>query len=607
MNKLAIWSWLSRLFHSFSLKQRIWFTFVILITVGMVATGSIAYLIASKEIQRNAMQSSQDTVNQSAQIVNERLKNIGTAVRALMFSDAFKQLMKDVQNKDSTSYYKSLTALQYVFNQVKFNDSMIESILIATPIGDFYPTSSARNISNSFYESDMFKQFKLLKRGFWSTGHVDPFFTGKQRVISLVAEGVSEDSIMLNEPTNVYVVINVKEDDLRELFMDNLSDPNKHYYFVDSQGEDINYADRIQDKAFIQRPDFVHQLTNDSKGSFFFKDKDRNNYLVNYARLDVKDDWMIVSVQAKDKLLAKLNGIKQATTLVTIGFVLVSLFITNNLTLLLLKPLFRLQKLMKRVEENDLEVRFESEYKDEVSQVGFRFNRMLDEIKQLIADVTNRERDKRKAEIKALTAQMDPHFFYNTLNTIYCKSVLGENEDVNEMILALSNMFQLSLSGGRDLIPLADELDHVRQYLAIQQRSYENLFVFQMEVEPELLACLVPKIMIQPLIENSILHGFKDMTSGGEIQLRARTEDEWLHITVEDNGHGLVPERLLQSMMHPMTSKHGYALRNIYTRLQLYYGTEQRMEIGMNAFGGAQIDLWLPRYEKEEDFHGPTN
>ncbi|KRE83967.1 histidine kinase [Paenibacillus sp. Soil766] len=607
MNKQAVWSWLPRLFHSFSLKQRIWFTFVILITVGLVATGSIAYLIASKEIQGNAMQSSQDTVNQSAQIVNERLKNIGTAVRSLMFSDAFKQLMKDVQNKDNSNYYKYLTAFQYVFSQVKFNDSMIESILIATPIGDFYPTSSVRNSTNSFYKSEMYEQFQLLKRGFWSKGHVDPFFTGNQKVISLVAEGVSDDSYIANQSTNVYVVINVKEDDLRDLFMDNLSDTNKHYYFVDSQGEDVNYADRTQDKALIQRPDFVHQMTEASKGSFFYRDQDRQDYLVNYARLDVKDDWMIVGVQAKATLLAKLNGIKQATTFVTIGFVVISLFITNNLTLLLLKPLFRLQKLMKRVEENDLEVRFESVYQDEVSQVGFRFNRMLDEIKQLIADVRNRERDKRRAEIKALTAQMDPHFFYNTLNTIYCKSVLGENDDVNEMILALSNMFQLSLSGGRDLITLADELDHVRQYLAIQQRSYENLFVCRIEVDPELHTILVPKIMIQPLIENSILHGFKDRTAGGEIQLTARAEGEWLHITAQDNGQGLVPEILLQSMTNPTTSKHGYALRNIYTRLQLYYGTEQRMEITTNAWGGAEIDLWLPRYEKEEDFHGPSN
>ncbi|KRE40734.1 sensor histidine kinase [Paenibacillus sp. Soil724D2] len=602
MNKSRMWSPIQKIFHSFSLKQRIWLTFVVLITLGLMATGSIAYLIASKEIQRNALQSSQDTVNQSAQIVNERLKNIGIAVRALMFSDAFKQLMKDVQANDRSSYYKSLTSLQYVFSQVKFNDSMIDSILIATPFGDFYPTSSVRNTANSFYKSDMYEHFKQLNRGFWSKGHVDPFFTGKQRVISLVTEGVGEDSFMVYEPTNVYVVVNVKEDDLRDLFMENLTKTNKQYYFIDAKGEDVNYSDRTSKDHFIQKPAFFEQLSDQMKGSFFYTN-DKKDYLVNYSRLDVKDDWMIVSVQAKDELLAKLNGIKRATTYVIIGFIILSLFITNNLTYLLLKPLYRLQRLMKRVEENDLSVRFESVYKDEVSQVGFRFNRMLDEIKQLIEDVKNRERDKRKAEIKALSAQMDPHFFYNTLNTIYCKSVLGENDDVNEMILALSQMFQLSLNGGRDLITLGDELEHVRQYLAIQQRSYENLFVCQFEVEPELLTCLVPKIMIQPLVENCILHGFKDMTSGGEIQIRVRTEGDWLYITVEDNGHGLVPEKLLQGIVHPTTSKHGYALRNIYTRLQLYFGDQQRMEITNNDLGAARIELWIPSYEGEEDFH----
>ncbi|NQX68714.1 sensor histidine kinase [Paenibacillus alba] len=605
MNKQAVWSLIPRMFHSFSLKQRIWFTFVVLITLGLMATGSIAYFIASKEIQRNALQSSQDTVNQSAQIVNERLKNIGIAVRALMFSDAFKQLMKDVQSDDRSSYYKSLTALQYVFSQVKFNDSMIESILIATPIGDFYPTSSVRNTSNSFYKSEMYEHFQQLKRGFWSKGHVDPFFTGKQRVISLVTEGVGEDSFMVYEPTNVFVVVNVKEDDLRDLFMQNLSQTNKKYYFIDSQGEDVNYADRTREGDFIQKPTFVEQLSKEMKGSFFYSN-DKKDYLVNYSRLEVKDDWMIVGVQAKDELLAKLNGIKRATTYVILGFILLSLFIANNLTYLLLKPLFRLQKLMKRVEENDLSVRFESVYKDEVSQVGFRFNSMLDEIKQLIEDVKNRERDKRKAEIKALSAQMDPHFFYNTLNTIYCKSVLGENEDVNEMILALSQMFQISLSGGRDLITLEEELDHVRQYLAIQQRSYEHLFVCHFEIEEPLLKCLVPKIMIQPLIENCILHGFKDMTSGGEIRLTIETDGDWLHIAVEDNGQGLIPEKLRQSIAHIASSKHGYALRNIYTRLQLYYGERHRMEIASNEQGGALIELWLPSYVSEEEFHEST-
>lgn len=601
----TLWSQLSRMFHSFSLKQRIWLTFVVLITLGLMATGSIAYLIASQEIQRNAIQSSQDTVNQSSQIVNERLKNIGIAIRALMFNDAFKQLMKDVENRDTSSYYKSLTALQYVFSQVKFNDSMIESILIATPIGDFYPTSSVRNKANSFYQSDMYEHFQKLKRGFWSKGHVDPFFTGNQKVISLVVEGVSEYSFLGYEPTDVYVVVNVKEEALGDLYMANLSKTNKRYAFIDAGGESVIYGDQSGDGSFNQEPVFMAQFSDESKGSFFYS-HDQKDFLVNYSRLDVKDDWLMVSIQAKDDLLAKLTNIKKATTYAILGFILVSLFIANNLTQLLLKPLFRLQKLMKKVEDNDLTVRFESAYKDEVSQVGFRFNRMLDEIKQLIEDVKNRERDKRKAEIKALSAQMDPHFFYNTLNTIYCKSVLGENDDVNEMILALSQMFQLSLSGGRDIITLGDELDHVRQYLAIQMRSYENLFECRIEVEEALLTCLVPKIMIQPLVENSILHGFKDMTSGGELELTIRSDGDWLHIRVEDNGQGLVPEKLRQSIVHPTTSKHGYALRNIYTRLQLYYGDRQRMEITNKDRGGACIELWLPCYGSEEEFHEST-
>ncbi|MGO4345891.1 sensor histidine kinase [Paenibacillus sp. MCAF9] len=585
-------TFVKKLYYSLSLKHRIWLTFVVLIMFGLTATGGIAYWIASKEIQRNALKTSQDTVNQSAQIVNERLKNIGIAVRALMFSDPFKQVMTDAQNNDRDHYYNTWTSLQGVFSQVKFNDSMIDSILIASPIGDYYHTSNVRDTANSFYDSDLYKHFKEIKRGFWTKGHKDAFFMDKQDVISLVVEGVNE---LGEKRSNVYVVINVKQDDLYELFMENLSTAEKQYYFVDSAGEDVNLDNRSsQEDQLTKHSSFTKQLTDEMMGSFFYKDK-KKEYLVNYARLEVKNDWMIVGIQSKSDLLAKLNGIKKATIYVILGLMVLSLFIANNLIYLLLKPLYSLQRLMKRVEENDLNVRFESEYKDEVSQVGFRFNRMLDEIKQLIEDVKVRESEKRKAEIKALSAQMDPHFFYNTLNTIYCKSVLGENKDVNEMILALSQMFQLSLSGGRDLITLKDELDHVRKYLAIQQISYEELFVCHIEVQPELLACGIPKVVIQPLVENSILHGFQDRESGGEIYINAQSEEDWLHLTVEDNGTGLVPEQLMASIIHPTTMDEGYALRNIYHRLQLYYGDQQRMIISNNDSGGGRIEIWIPK------------
>ncbi|MBB3111509.1 two-component system sensor histidine kinase YesM [Paenibacillus phyllosphaerae] len=595
---------LQRFFYSISFTKRLWLSFVLLITLSLVSAGTIAYLIAAREIQQTAFQSSRDTVNQSAQIVSERMKNIGTAVRALMFSDAFQDMMLDVKQNDKSGYYKWLSLLQPAFSQVKFNDAMIHSVLIATPIGDFYPTSNVRSAEHSFYESELYAQFKSQGRGLWTKGHTDPFFKDGERVISLVAEGVLDLSDQVQN-LDVFVVVNVKEGDLVDLFMDYLSQSDKEYAFLDASGGEVASAgqSRSSTYGFLTDSDFGKQITAEASGSFFYRHG--GEYLVNFSRLPVKEDWMIVGVQSKEKLLAKLNGIKRSTTYVILGFVLLSLIIANRLTYVLLRPLLRLQRVMKRVEENDLEVRFESPYVDEVSQVGYRFNRMLDEIGQLISDVRIREREKRKAEFKALTAQMDPHFFYNTLHTIYCKSVLGENDDAGEMILALSQMFQLSLSGGRDRITLREELDHVSQYIAIQQKSYEGLFHYRMEADPELLDCLVPKIMLQPLVENSILHGFRDRSAGGEIRVTATLQAGLLQLIVEDNGEGFDPARVQAAMDAPPGGKHGYALRNIVQRLQLFYGEEAvSFQLENNDLGGARIVVRFPREEGGQDHDG---
>jgi two-component system sensor histidine kinase YesM len=307
-------------------------------------------------------------------------------------------------------------------------------------------------------------------------------------------------------------------------------------------------------------------------------------------------------VQSKDQLLREVSQIKQTAYLTMLGFVLLSLLFANKLTTVLLRPLYKLQTLMRRVEDNDLSVRFESKFQDEVAQVGSRFNRMLDEITRLIEDVRKGETEKRRSEMKALTAQMNPHFFYNTLNTIYCKSVLGENEDASAMILALSEMFQLSLNAGKELIPLQDELRHAEQYVAIQQISYENLFLYASEVEEEqLLQCLVPKIILQPLVENSILHGFRNRRSGGEIRVTVKSGDGILRLTVEDNGEGIPSAKATDSpsVENRPRSRHGYALPNITHRLQLYFGNEAGMAMTSRPGEGTSVEIWLPIVEEE--------
>src|SRR5690606_5176558 len=196
--------------------------------------------------------------------------------------------------------------------------------------------------------------------------------------------------------------------------------------------------------------------------------------------------------------------------------IFVAVMLSKMLMAFLMRPIHKLMTLMRKVESNNLSVRFEGEHADEFSRLGMRFNMMVEEINKLIETIKLAEKEKRTAEVKALQAHISPHFLYNTLNTIYFKCELGHNEDVGEMMLALSRMFQLGLNDGNAITTLEKEISHVEQYMLIQQRCYTGKFEYEINVENEQLYQLpILKVMLQPLVENSILHGFKNMRTGG--------------------------------------------------------------------------------------------
>ncbi len=580
-------------FYGLSFRSRVWLTFVLLITLAVSANGTISYLIAANVVQKNAFQLSEDAINRTAQVVDQRLRNITVSMMSLTISYPFKEMMKDVASAKTNRYYQHLSDLQHVFSQIRFYDDFVQSILIATPIGDFYTTTSIRLTEHSFYESDLYKQAKIEKRPFWVPRHEDTFFSEREQTVSLVLGTIGE---IPNQDYDVYVVVNVNERELYRLIAESLytTEDRLDYMFINEDGREVVRFPLYAATDDQWRASFLERLHEDQTGYFFYTLNGKKS-LINYAQVEVGGNWVLLGVQSKERLLAQVNGIKRSTLYALFGCLLLSLFVSGRLTRLLLKPLYKLQELMKRVEHNDLNVRFSSPYRDEVAQVGFRFNRMLDEIKRLIQDVKDGETEKRKAEIKALTAQMDPHFLYNTLNTIYCKSELGANDDVNDMILSLAHMFQLGLSGGRDWVALEDEIAHMRMYLAIQLKCYETLFDYRLEIGSKVnLSSIVPKILLQPLVENAIIHGFQNIENGGHIDIAIDTEAEQLVLSIKDNGCGMDVEEVYHSMHQAATSKKGYALRNIAHRLQLYYGEQARMELYSEPGRGSVVVLRLP-------------
>lgn len=581
-------------YYRLSLRRRLWISFLLLTVFSIALTGLMSYWIAFRSTEKEAFISSQNTLNKSARVLDEKLRHIIVTTSAMMLSDAFKYAMEDVYTHNTGAYYTRLSAMQIPLGQMKLIEPSIQSVLIYTPVGELYATTDHRNGQNSFKETLFSRYLSSNDRVIWVGDHEDPLFLGNQRVISLIMKPITDVYV-----SDAYVVVNVKEDAIRSAITDDLIDQADHFFLVSRSGETV-LPFGSQTSSFQRDPAFMKLVQSGQRG-FFNYNMGGTPYLVNYSRLTLSDNWTLVSVQPQSELLRQVNQIKSTTLLIMLCCAILALLLSNVISGFLLKPLHKLQGLMKRVEQNHLGVRFTSKYEDEVTQVGLKFNRMLEQISSLIEDVKEAESEKRKMEVKALQAHIEPHFLYNTLNTIIWKSETSQNRDVTEMISSLSMLFQLGLNGGNDMTTLAKEIDHVSQYLMLQQKCYEGLFEYTIEVEDEaLLDIPVLKIMLQPLAENSILHGFREIERQGNIRISVTSSETHLQLRVEDNGAGMNVQAAYADMRVEQPHRKSYALRNVYERLRLQYGSKADISLHSEPYISTSVTLTIPMTRGDE-------
>ncbi len=542
--------------------------------LSILVTGGFSYYITSTIIENNAMKLTQDTVVQSAQIVDEKLGKLMLVMMTFMISEPFQNIMDDVSAGEDKRYFTHLSNLDNAFSQARIAEPLIHSIYISTPIGEFYPLAINRNRQTVFNETPLFERFNLEKRNIWVEGHEDMLFSGKNRVISLILEPIIDNTINVKD---VYVVVNIREDGIRKLLgTETVGGSSRFLLNAEATLVGLEQNPLVMEAV---NSGLMGDIIKDEPTGYTSYELENDSYLLNYARLGI-NDWTVMAIQSKDHVLRDMIYVKWMILFITVCCFVVTVFVSGAFTRYLLKPLHGLQQVMKRVENNDLSARFKSKNEDELAQVGFRFNRMLAQIVLLIDEVKLAESNKRAAEIKALSAQMDPHFLYNALNTIYWKLKLKQVDQSLQMVVSLSRLFQLGLNKGNEITTLDKELQHVRQYLELQTYCYENLFEYDIRVrESSLMEMPVPRIMLQPLVENSIQHGFQDMESGGLITIDIDIDSELGHwtLSVQDNGCGMEIETI--HSLQRQDPERGYAIGNLKSRLQLYYGDHAELNI----------------------------
>lgn len=585
---------MKRLFRTMSLKRRLWVSFVLLTVVCISVTGTYVSVFFSREMESQAVKTSQETLGKTAQVLDERLRNIVVSVSTLMMGEPFQRTMRDVQSRNAKDYYNRLSHMQTPFAQLMLTEQSIDSVLIRTPIGDFYPTENRRNGAVEFADTSVAEAIAHAKEPWstlWVRGHADELFGRGRPVVSLVMKPLFD----LQLP-GVYVVVNVREDHLLDLIEAHLQEGSLKRHVADLNGRGV----------FSSVPELSEtggrlfdRTAGGKRGNFNYISESGETYLVSYAALGMNPDWVLIGYQSKSQLLAPVAQMRWTILTIMGACIVLALILSSMLSELLLKPLFKLRNLMLMVEQNRLDVRFESPFEDEIGQVGRKFNRMLEQIGELIEEVKAKEQEKRYSEIKALQAQIDPHFLYNTLNTIYWKSEMEEQQAVSEMIVALSLLFRLGLNNGKEITTLRQELNHAEQYLKLQAMCYPDLFRYEIFCEDEgLLDVPILKILLQPLAENSILHGFQELNRPGLIRIEAASEGDRLTLTVTDNGVGMDAERV-ERMMDGTDAEGAtsYALSNVRARLALYYGPHASVKLSSEPGVRTSVKLTIPVQE----------
>ncbi len=311
--------------------------------------------------------------------------------------------------------------------------------------------------------------------------------------------------------------------------------------------------------------------------------------------------WKLIGVAPRQAV--SLNSFKTQLLVVFVAaFILFLMSLTNSyISSRITTPIRKLELSVNEIEKGNLNAKVDAEGSYEIRHLGQSVQNMAKQIQVLMADVVSEHEKKRKQEFDTLQSQINPHFLYNTLDIIVWMIENEKPDQAVKAVTALARFFRISLSRGRSIITVKDELEHVRNYLMIQHMRFKNRFSYIIEAEDEVLELASLKLMLQPLVENAIYHGMEFMDGDGEIVIAAWKEKGDLYLKVSDNGLGMTEEQveqLFSDKPHSGSSRgSGIGVKNVNERIRLYFGSEYGLSIESEPDEGTTVTIHLPAVE----------
>jgi len=572
------------------LKTKLIASFVLLGIIPLLVLFSFTYSAYERVMNRNALnylQNVTDDIERGVATYFHDIINI-MELQNTYYVLQYVKLNNLGHRELATRYAYRITENLDYLRQTK---SDLEDIVITTSggialstIGEYYvnPATNAiyQRLKNSRQTEVYFVPTHLSRFG-------DDVFTVAEPIIE-------EDGVNLGF---------ISEDVSDRLFRDatlgvNLGE-NGYILVVDQTGRIVFAPDNKQIGQSASSLFPIDRIRAARSGSFTTWTQGRPN-LVSF-RTDALSGWTFVSISPRDEIVSGIAQVRVAAVIVFAVAVLAFIvFFSLYLSTLLTDPIHRLRQHMQRVSENDLSARLNFSSHDEIGQLAASFNEMIRRIRNLMDEIVSNQKKIRMLEAQALQEQIQPHFIYNTLDSILSLLEMDDKERAIEMVENFGTFLRTSFANGIDTISVEEELTHVTTYLSIQRIRFGKSFEFDVEVDRAILPRRTPRLLLQPIVENSLLHGFEGKSVGGYLSIRGQPVTDGYELSVSDNGIG-IDERHMCEILSALSDSSGtfensrfFGLRNTHARIQLAFGPQYGLRVTSIEGQGTSVVAHLP-------------
>jgi two-component system sensor histidine kinase YesM len=606
-------------FSGYSLKTKLIIIFIIISILPIVTVQIISYEISQYYLEKKIT----DLSNSNLFYIKTNIETDMNYFKDILFritadNDCL-QLEDMFDNGDSFQKAASINKIRDAFAAYIYSSSQIEAITFVSKDGrNVYYDKKNQGIYNRIWDtySDFTKE-KIYSEIMESTVPVilpttsnnyngensEYMFHIGLRVINIFTKEKMGIMIMSFNEKVLSDIYNVKTESL------NKDKTNVCSLIIDNDGKIVSFQNKkyigtyVEDysKGKVASGDNVETL-NTLVGSL--TDFTNKHITVNSISID-SVGWKVINIIDKDSLFYEVNLLKYLTFGILITIIIMVMIIIIIFSNKFYKSVKIIVEGMNEVKKGNFNVKIELKTEDELAFIGNEFNKMSSKISSLIGDIKKQEEyiieisnKRREAEIKAIVAQINPHFLYNTLDCINWMALENDQYEVSDMIGNLAQILRYSIGDINKEVSVYDEIQWLRKYAFLQQIRFNDSFILNLDVNEEILGCRIHKLLLQPFVENSLIHGFKGFDSGRELNVTInKLQNSYLIITIKDNGNGISKEKLHKitcSFKFRNKEDENIGVKNVYDRMKIYYGETSKLEISSEEGNGTTVTLIIP-------------